>query len=823
MKVSAAVHRHTPTLAAFDSRGLVVREIGYHRSPDELDIASRITRHQRDVLGRLARSADPRLHDRGLWNVVYQAALAGQVVCTRSVDAGLSLCLHDAAHRPARLFSHIRVLADDSEDYSEAVLRTWSYEDSTLRGRPLVVTDQASGEDVQISERFVYAGVTDDEQARNLAGQCVEHHDPAGVLVTNEVALTGAPLSVTRCLQDEDEPSRCALFTTLTRTDATGAPLATTDAAGNRQRFAYDLAGQPASHWLTLSEGSEVRVAAFLAYDAAGSLLSESHGNGVKVSYRHEAQTRRLTGIRVERPAGHSLGAALLQDLHYEYDPVGNVSRAVNEAESPRFWRNQRILPENTYLHDSLYQLVRSTGREMATARPQDGRQPCPALALDDATYTRYVRTYCYDSGANLTRIRHSAPAAASSYTTDITVSDRSCRALIDTLAASPDEVDRCFTAAGGQRWLQPGQSLGWSPRGELRSVSLMARDGAQGDGEHYRYDAAGQRAVKRSWQATQGGTRRQQVVYLPALELRTGTRGEVEESNLQVILLPGPALTQARMLHWQSGKPDGLDNDQLRYSYTTLIGNCGLELDGRGGVISREEYYAFGGTAIWLARNAVEADYKTTRFSGKERDVTGLYYFGHRYYQSWAGRWLSADPAGTVDGLNQYRMVGNNPASLFDATGLMMQAPQARPARPSTPPVDVLATGLTQFSSSERHQVLEALQAASEIMSKVTGPEPLAADEMQVWFGPAHESGTQAVVQAWESISRFVTTYASPYPGYQKFHRISSSDSYELARIHRKDFDGVLNLDDGFFDAQTSVQARTNTIIHELSHLRRV
>ncbi|CDH21973.1 C component of insecticidal toxin complex (Tc) (fragment) [Xenorhabdus bovienii str. kraussei Quebec] len=87
--------------------------------------------------------------------------------------------------------------------------------------------------------------------------------------------------------------------------------------------------------------------------------------------------------------------------------------------------------------------------------------------------------------------------------------------------------------------------------------------------------------------------------------------------------------------------------------------------------MISQEEYYLFGGTSIWAARNQTEANYKTIRYSGKERDETGLYYYGYRYYQPWAGRWLSADPAGTVDGLNLYRMVKNNPVTLTDNDGL--------------------------------------------------------------------------------------------------------------------------------------------------------
>uniref|UniRef100_UPI00289D850F RHS repeat-associated core domain-containing protein n=1 Tax=Pseudescherichia sp. TaxID=2055881 RepID=UPI00289D850F len=80
--------------------------------------------------------------------------------------------------------------------------------------------------------------------------------------------------------------------------------------------------------------------------------------------------------------------------------------------------------------------------------------------------------------------------------------------------------------------------------------------------------------------------------------------------------------------------------------------------------------YYPFGGTAVWTARNEVEAGYKTVRYSGKERDGSGLYYYGHRYYAPWLCRWVSADPAGEVDGLNLFRMVRNNPVTFFDAKG---------------------------------------------------------------------------------------------------------------------------------------------------------
>ncbi|WP_306106461.1 RHS repeat-associated core domain-containing protein, partial [Pseudomonas sp. CK-NBRI-02] len=369
-------------------------------------------------------------------------------------------------------------------------------------------------------------------------------------------------------------------------------------------------------------------------------------------------------------------GAKVLQDLRYAYDPVGNVVSVRNDAEATRFWRNQKVVPENTYAYDSLYQLVSATGREMADARRQGQGRAHPALiAFDDATYTSYTRTYTYDTAGNLSQIRHSAPASGNSYTTDITVSARSNRAVLSTLAKDPTEVEALFHAGGQQRLLLPGQSLAWTPRGELDQVTPITRERGADDHERYRYDSASQRVLKSSTQQASGSTQKHQVLYLPGLELRRTASGDKVAEDLQVITVGEAGRAQVRVLHWLAGKPTDITNDQLRYSYDDQTGSGALEVDGTGELISQEEYYPYGGTALWTARNAMEARYKTVRYSGKERDATGLYYYGYRYYQPWVGRWLSADPAGTVDGLNVYCMVRGNPTSSVDEQGTMKKA----------------------------------------------------------------------------------------------------------------------------------------------------
>ncbi|MGE8191296.1 RHS repeat-associated core domain-containing protein, partial [Pseudomonas sp. NPDC086278] len=99
-------------------------------------------------------------------------------------------------------------------------------------------------------------------------------------------------------------------------------------------------------------------------------------------------------------------------------------------------------------------------------------------------------------------------------------------------------------------------------------------------------------------------------------------------------------------------------------------LGSCSLELDQQAQVISQEGYYPFGATAWYARGNEVEVDYKTIRYSGQEMDDSGLYYYGARYYAPWLQRWISADPAGDVDGLNLYAFVGNNPLRYTDKNG---------------------------------------------------------------------------------------------------------------------------------------------------------
>lgn len=658
----------TPTLTISDNRGLAIRALAYNRihtsdAPEEL-----ITRNRYNAVGQLIASRDARLDSD---NFRYQYPLGGAALRTDGVDNGTSMQLTNIEGRP--------VMSLDAKG-----TRSWVTYEPEL-GRPLAHQQQPEGGQKTVTDRFFYGENSAEHKAANINGQCIRHYDTAGLQQVDSLSISGVALQQQRQLLTDtlgpvnwfgEEQSwasrlRRESFVTRCTTDILGQLITQTDAKGHTQRMAYNRAGQLSGSWLTIKKGTEQVVVKSLDYSAAGQKLREESGNGVVTEYRYEAETQRLIGIKTTRPAIKER-PTLLQDLRYDYDPVGNILAIHNDAEATRFFRNQKIVPETTYRYDALYQLTEATGRESDSNRAQNASLPALSSLTDGNQYVNYTRRYSYDRAGNLLKIQHSG---ASQYSTNITISNISNHGIQQQDGLTAADIRCQFDAAGNQQQLQPGQPLQWDARHQLQQVTTVKR-GAENtpndDYEHYLYASDGMRVVKQSIQHTNNIRQISRVTYLPGLELRTQHNDSELMEDFQVITLGVAGRAKVRVLLWEKGQPAGIDNGQLRYSFDNQIGSSLLELDNNGDIISQEEYYPFGGTALFAARNTIEAKYKTVRYSGKERDATGLYYYGFRYYMPWLGRWLNADPAGTIDGLNLYRMVRNNPISLMDEDGRM-------------------------------------------------------------------------------------------------------------------------------------------------------
>ncbi len=659
-------HTNTPTISAIDSRGLAVRAVAYYRRKAGDTADSHITQRVHDAAGRAVHSRDPRLFrlfEGGSSMATNQStvfSLSGAALLSENSDAGWRLALLGAAGQRLQGW-------DQKRNQSRAI------HDDLLR--PSAIFEQAQGEPERCTERFTYADATAKSAAHNRCGRLIRLDDTAGTEHFSEFSLAGASLERSRqFIADpqwpvnwpEVETERDALLEpepaiTHIRYNAVGEPCEQTDAGGNRQIFRQTRAGELQEVRLKLEGVAEEKtLVSAIHFNASGQIEQQRTGNGVVSYATYAVEDGRLLQLKAQIQ-----GKAPLQDLTYDYDPVGNI-RSISDAAQPiRYFRNQRVAAITTYEYDSLYRLIFASGRQIRNA---SGGPHLPAFQspADPGQLENYQQTYHYDPAGNLELLQHTADSGnRSEHTAVAASSNHSLPYSADGKRPDEDEIRAGYDRNGNLNMLQPGQPLLWDLRNQLRQVDQVEREEEPNDAEFYLYASNGQRQRKIRTAYTGTLTHTHETRYLQGLEIRTGPK-----ETLHVITVQAGRCT-VRVLHWKKGLRADIPQNQHRYTFTDHLGSGVLELDDRAELISQESYDPYGQTCWWAGRDKVEASYRTLRYSGKERDATGLYYYGHRYYLPWRQRWLSADPAGTRDGLNLFAMVHGNPIRFVDTQGL--------------------------------------------------------------------------------------------------------------------------------------------------------
>ena len=123
----------------------------------------------------------------------------------------------------------------------------------------------------------------------------------------------------------------------------------------------------------------------------------------------------------------------------------------------------------------------------------------------------------------------------------------------------------------------------------------------------------------------------------------------------------------------------DHMGNVRHYYQFKSTKGNV------TGQLVASYEYDAFGREVrAWGLNTPTEnqppglpasrpwADLLPFHYSSKLRDVdSGFNYYGYRFYDPGAGRWLNRDPIEEEGGVNLYGMVGNDGVGRVDVLGL--------------------------------------------------------------------------------------------------------------------------------------------------------
>ena len=206
---------------------------------------------------------------------------------------------------------------------------------------------------------------------------------------------------------------------------------------------------------------------------------------------------------------------------------------------------------------------------------------------------------------------------------------------------------------------------LRWDHRDMIQSVDLGG-----GGRAYYNYDAAKERT--RKVVVNTAGTGRWERLYLGGAEVYR----RYESDRIVEEIETHPLVTGDRRVLivedvLTSSDTALREGPRVRYQLTDHLGSSCTELDEEAGIITCESYHPYGTSAYCAGRSAAEVRLRRYRYTGKERDSeTGLNYHSARYYATWLGGWVSADPSGLADGLALYRYARGNPVKYVDRNG---------------------------------------------------------------------------------------------------------------------------------------------------------
>nr|WP_233718497.1 toxin TcdB middle/C-terminal domain-containing protein [Nostoc mirabile] len=682
----AAKHANTPTIAHFDSLGrifLTIANNGKDAASNEQMYRTRIKLNiegnQREVI-----DAQDRIVMR------YDYDLLGHRIHQESMEAGERWMLNNVAGKPIRMW--------DSRGHT---FRT-TY-DELIRPKELWV--KIDENPAFLAEKTVYGEGQDN--TKNHRGRIYQHFDGAGVVTNEEFDFKGNLLNNTRKLVQDyktipnwstNPDLETEIFSSSTRYDALNRPIQLIAPHNNQPntqfnviRPVYNEANLLERMEVWLRQGTEPTIlldpqsANFHAvtnidYDAKGQHTLIEYGNGAKTEYRYDEKTFRLIHLKTTR------SGAVLQDLFYTYDPVGNITRIRDDAQQTIFFNNQVVLPHCDYSYDPIYRLIEATGREHI------GQVEQPETTWDDEfrvnlshphdgqAMRNYTEQYFYDAVGNFEKLIHQAAngtwTRAYAYNkASLLEPGKQSNCLSSTTVGQRTET-YTYDAHGNMTSMPHLTLMQWDYKDQLNATSRQVVNDTPSpekvrETTFYVYNTSGERIRKVT--ERQNGTRKNERIYLGGFEIyrefnSNGNDIKLERETLHIMDdKQRIALVETKTIT----NPDDESARQLiRFQLGNHLGSASLELDAQARVISYEEYYPYGSTSYQAVDKGIKAA-KRYRYTGKERDEEiGLAYHGARYYAAWLSRWVSCDPIGIGGGINVYFFAASNPIKFSDKTG---------------------------------------------------------------------------------------------------------------------------------------------------------
>ena len=400
-----------------------------------------------------------------------------------------------------------------------------------------------------------------------------------------------------------------------------------TDRKGQTTGFTFDALGRPAT--TTYADSSVVTA----TYDAGDRLLSLADTVTGTLGWIYDDLDQVIQAIT---PQGN---------ISYEYDAAGRRT-AMTPASQPRIEyqydagdRLVRLLQGSETYDFDYDDLDRLTGVTLPNGI-EEGYAYNAASELTGMAWLKPDNTLLHDLGYGYNSVGQRvaqtgslAPQALPPASTGNSFDDNNRQTGYNGATLTYD--------ANGNLTGDGTRTYHWNARDQLTEIKQGGNTIAS-----YGYDVLGRRYTK-----TEGSTT---VEYLhDGLDPVQETRGSAVEP-----ILAGLGIDE------RFAKGSGANR---RYFHADGLGSTRLLTDTDGGIVNRYDYDPYGGTQ--QTNPSIQNGY---RYTGREQDASGLYYYRARYYHPGMGRFVSEDPIGLAGGdLNTYAYVGDDPISFNDPLGL--------------------------------------------------------------------------------------------------------------------------------------------------------
>lgn len=362
---AALAHAGTPALSFFDALGrafLGVADNGVDQSGAAQQCRTRV---KFDIEGNRREVVD----DKNRVVMRNDVDMLGKPLHQAGMDAGRRWMLANAAGNP--------LCAWDGRDHR---LRT--VYDQLRRPLGTYLQNKPGGMELQV-EYSVFGESVANPQSANLRGRLAEVHDQAGLARSHAYDFKGMLLQGGRQLARAYKSTRdwsngvvldARVFVGATAYDALGRPVTLTMPDGSVIRPSYNEANLLKA--VTVDMGGVAGQATLIVnidYNAGGQRTLIEYGNGVATGYDYDALTCRLTRVVGTR------GGERVRDLHYFYDPVGNICHIRDDARQTICLVRQGAEPGGDCLLGGLYGASGRTDPGAALAQNGDKRwsEPC--------------------------------------------------------------------------------------------------------------------------------------------------------------------------------------------------------------------------------------------------------------------------------------------------------------------------------------------------------------------------------------------------------------------------------------------------------------